>query len=318
MLAPSDSPKTNPTFFQGLQYPLLISPKLDGIRCVTREVEDIEYDGDLNEVPTGNLKNKCLSKTLIELPSRQVQEMFADCTFLDGELTVGPPTAFGVYNLTQSHVMSGDKPHPDLQFNVFDCVDDELSWFTFEERFEHTKQLVSAYRRAYGVKLEVVEHTIVTCYEELTEKENEMLALGYEGAMLRNPFGRYKYGRGTYLEGLNYKLKRSMDAEFMIHGFEEGFTNTNTTVTSATGYAKKSSAKEGLVPSGTLGKFLSEYMGSLMKIAPGAFTHPERQYIWNNQEQFRGKYLKARYFGHGMKDLPRHPRALGWRDKMDM
>lgn len=319
MLAPADCPAKNPEYFLKLKYPLLGSPKIDGIRCITREVQQLEYDGELTEIATGVYENKCISRELIELPSRQVQAMYANCLDLDGELTVGSPCAYGVYNLTQSHVMSRDKPHAELKFNVFDSTDDALCDLAFEERLEHATAMVAIYRKQNPlVAIEIVPHVMITCFEELIEFENTQLLAGYEGVMLRSPKSHYKYGRGTFKEGLNYKLKRSMDAEFLITGFEEGNTNQNALEISETGYAKRSSAKEGLVPANTLGKFVVDYNGQDMFVAPGAFTHAQRKYIWDNREDFKGQFLKVRFFGHGIKNLPRHPRAQGFRSKIDM
>jgi DNA ligase-1 len=67
-----------------------------------------------------------------------------------------------------------------------------------------------------------------------------------------------------------------------------------------------------------LGKFKVEFQGQIISVAPGTFSHEERRWIWDNRDQVRGKILKFRHFPHGVKELPRQPRALGFRDKMDM
>ena len=55
-----------------------------------------------------------------------------------------------------------------------------------------------------------------------------------------------------------------------------------------------------------------------LDIAPGNFNHVERKEIWTSQEEFIGKLLKFRYFNHGIKDKPRFPRAIGFRNLMDL
>jgi DNA ligase OB-like domain len=67
-----------------------------------------------------------------------------------------------------------------------------------------------------------------------------------------------------------------------------------------------------------LGKFIVFFNGIEIEVAPGAFTHAERKEIWDNQFKYKGEYLKFRHFAHGVKDKPRFPRAIGFRDVIDM
>ena len=135
---------------------------------------------------------------------------------------------------------------------------------------------------------------------------------------MRNPIAPYKQGRGTFREGIIYKLKRFEDSEAVIIGFVEQMTNQNVLEKDELGYAKRSYAKDGLVPANTLGRFIVLWNGIELDIAPGNFNHAQRQEIWNNQDKFINKLLKFRYFNHGIKDKPRFPRAVGFRDEMDI
>jgi DNA ligase-1 len=322
MLAPLDDPKKNLGFFQGLKYPLLVSPKLDGIRAVPRAAKEVYIDDDFEEAETGKTIDVCLSRALKPIPSEQVQANIARYTDLDGELTAGSPTIAGLYNRTQSAVMSADKPHLDLQYHVFDCTTDDYAGLPFEERLGIATGLVKAYSAAMplqtGFSIHVVPHTLCRNYDELIGVEEGYLEDGYEGVMMRSPYGTYKWNRATFKEGTFYKLKRFEDDEASIIGFEEGTRNTNEKTTDEKGYAQRSSKKEGLVPSGTLGKFIVSYRGVELRVAPGAFTHAERKAIFDSQEKYLGLLLKFRFFAYGMKDLPRFPRALGFRSKIDM
>ena len=141
--------------------------------------------------------------------------------------------------------------------------------------------------------------------EELLAFETECLEEGYEGIMFRNPIGIYKHNRATYKENIIYKLKRFTDVELEILDFEEAYKNNNMLEVDARGYAKRSQSKENLIPADTLGKFICSWNGISIKVAPGTFTHSERQWIWNNKELVRGRLLKTRFFGYGMKDAPR-------------
>lgn len=292
MLAPGQSPATYPKYFEELRYPLMCSPKLDGIRCIVKG-------------------GCCLSRTGKLLPSKQVQEMFGALEHYDGEIIVGDVTAPNVYNLTQSHVMSEDKPAEKITFYAFDYTHPNYLELRFDVRLSVVSQRLAFYEPTTDVV--PIKHQLITSKEALEEYEAEMLELGYEGIMMRDPLGRYKNGRGTFKEGLIYKLKRFEDTEAYVIGFVEQQHNTNPQERSELGYAKRSSAKTGLVGAGTLGRFIVDWDGTELDIAPGNFNHEERQYIWNNQEKFLGQILTIRYFSYGVKDKPRFPRAVGFR-----
>lgn len=295
LLAPNDDPQKNPNFFKMLQYPLLASPKLDGIRALP-------------------MRGIVFSRTMKPLPSIQVQKEFGYIQLLDGELIEGSEYDRDVYNRTQSYVMSIDKIG-DLSFHVFDTTDEDVAHLEFYKRLEiaekHVKQLLDPL-----VKL--VIHKEIENYDELIAYEEEQLALGMEGIMMRSPFGPYKHNRSTMREGYLIKLKRFQDAEGFIVGFEEMMHNNNVATRDERGYMHRSSAKEGLVPGNTVGMFLVSYQGEVIRVAPGMFKKDELQAIWNYREAFIGKILKFRYFGHGVKNRPRFPRALGFRDVIDL
>lgn len=295
LLAPGEDPKSFPDYFKKINYPLLCSPKYDGIRCIVKS-------------------GVCLSRTGKMLPSLQVQEMFSHLKDFDGEIIEGNATDFDVYNRTQSHVMSEDKPG-DLKYYVFDYTHPDFLMKPFYERLEQAEAIIGMYDRTDVI---LVNHEYVETYDELIAFENKCLEAGFEGIMMRNLVAHYKQGRGTFREGIIYKLKRFQDAEGIVVDFVEQMTNNNEIERDELGYAKRSQAKEGLTPAGTLGRFVISYEGQEIDVAPGNFSHAERKFVWEHRDVFKGKYLKFRYFAHGIKDKPRFPRALGFRDEMDM
>lgn len=294
LLAPGEDPKKFPDYFKKLQYPLLASPKYDGIRCIIKS-------------------NAAMSRTFKMLPSYQVQEMFGRLSHLDGEIIEGNPTDFDVYNRTQSHVMSEDKPG-DIKFYVFDYSHPDWLARSYYERLDRAREIVNALDET----VELIEHQYIENYDELIAYENAVLEQGFEGIMMRNPVAHYKQGRATFREGIIYKLKRFQDDEGVIIGFEEQMTNTNDLETDELGYAKRSYKKEGMVSAGTLGKFIILYGDQEITVAPGQFTHEQRKEIWENQGKYIHRLLKFRFFAHGVKDKPRFPRAIGFRDRMDV
>jgi DNA ligase-1 len=293
LLAPNEDPLKFPDYFDKLQYPLWCSPKYDGIRGVVKH-------------------GSVLSRSGLRLPSRQVQELYSAFAHFDGEIIEGNPQDFGVYNRTQSHVMSHDKPG-NLSFHVFDFTHE----FLLNEPFSVilAELMVLLPERA---DVMLIPHIPVHNLDELLAYEDLCLDQGFEGIMMRNPNAPYKQGRATFRQNIIYKLKRFEDAEAEVVGFEEQMHNDNELEKDELGYAKRSTKKDGLKAADTLGKFLVEFQGQTITVAPGAFTHPQRKYIWENQNRFLGELLKFRFFNHGSKNKPRQPRAVGWRDKMDL
>lgn len=319
MLAPSDDPLKNPNYFKSLKYPLLASPKLDGVRMVVKAYPEIYVRDDFEVTEATVAHYKCLSRTLKEIPSRQVQKLFTNFAELDGELIVGCEWDYNVCNRTVGHVMSIDKPADNLTYRVFDFADEEFAELPFEERLECARAFITETQKLGGsLQVKLIEHTRVNNYDELIEYEEHALAIGYEGIMLRNPNGRYKHNRGTFKEGLIYKLKRFNQDEAVIVGFEEGYANENEKMEDERGYAKRSTAKEGLIAAGTVGKLVGLFAGQEIRIAPGALTHSERDAIWKEPEKYIGKIVSFRHFAHGAKDAPRFARFVCFRDKIDI
>jgi DNA ligase-1 len=294
LLSPGNDPMKDLSYFQTLKFPLLCSPKLDGIRCIIKE---------------GQAK----SRTYKNIPNLMIQDMLEGLPEFDGELIDGDPTALDVYNKTQSTVMSIDKDATNVRFYVFDYAEEEFKNTPFWNRLGLSEELSKKYEDI----VIPVKHKLVTNLKELLQYENEVLELNYEGVMMRDPNGIYKYGRATWNEGIIYKLKRFTDDEAVIIDILEQMTNNNEKERDELGKAKRSTAKAGLSPADTLGKIVVNFNGLQLDIAPGTLNHIERQQIWDNKEEFIGKYIKFRHFAVGVKELPRFPRFVGFRDEMD-
>jgi DNA ligase-1 len=266
-----------------LQYPLLASPKLDGIRAF--------------------VEHGCLlSRNRKPIPNRHVQDMFNHLEHHDGELIVGPPNAPDVYRTTMSAVMSYEGQPTDVNFYVFDHVANPT--LPYPMRANH---ITEKYK---------LQHHVVYGENDLLELETKFLAEGYEGIMLRSPGGEYKYGRSTMNQGYLMKLKRFSDSEASVVGFEELMHNANEAKINELGYQARSSHQANLVPTGRLGALMVVWNGKFFNIGTG-FTDAERIEIWENRKKYELKVAKFKYLAVGMKDLPRHPVFLGWRSKFD-
>lgn len=289
-----------------LRFPLYASPKIDGVRCVI-------FDG------------VAYSRTLKPIPNPFVQEWAKAngpdfLNYMDGELVVGPATAPNVMQATTSGVMS-KKGAPDFSFHAFDLV--RITGLSFGSRFEDLDTRFATGPGVHGAdpaRVWVVPHKLIRNHEELTHFEHECLALGYEGVMLRDPEGGYKFGRSTEREGGLVKLKRFSDAEAEIVGYVEEMHNANEATRDALGNTERSTAKAGLVGKGTLGAWVVRYSddpdGTEFSIGTG-LTAAQRADFWVRRHELLGALVKFKFFDHGIKEAPRHPVFLGFRAKED-
>jgi len=287
--------KADVTKLRYLRYPLIASPKLDGVRALV-------------------VDSRVMSRSMKPIPNSYVQTQIgrANLNGLDGELIVGPPTAPDAFRRTVSGVMSVDGAPP-FVFHVFD--DYIAATQPFLERIKRVN------RATHGASfVVVVPHTTIKTPEELEIYEARTLANGYEGVMLRDPSGPYKYGRSTAKEGWLLKLKRFIDSEAEVIGVEELCMNTNDATRDELGRTKRSSAKVGQVPTGTLGALQVRDVetGVVFYIGTG-FDAATRDVLWSMRKTtLIGSLVKYKHQLVGAKDKPRLPVFLGFRNRIDL
>ena len=274
------------TAFELLRFPVYGSPKIDGVRATVRDGVVYARSGD-------------------PIRNRLVQEKFRHLNWLDGELTIGDITAQDLCRKTSGIVNSIEKPIDGISFNVFDHVRYALD--PFETRLA----------RINGKDISIVPQVLLHNLAEVERYEDKMLALGFEGIMLRQPFAPYKHGRATLREGFLMKLKRFTDAEFKVIGFVERQHNGNAKTQDAFGRSKRSSAKANKSGRGDLGAIVVEGPCGPFQCGSG-WSDAERAEIWSNQDSYMGRLAKIKYFAKGMKDAPRHPSFIAWRDPSDL
>ena len=276
------------------RYPFLASPKLDGVRALV-------------------YKGKLVSRNLKLIPNAFVQRElpYVRLEGFDGELIVGNPWDKDCFRNTTSGVMSEDGS-PNFSYWVFDRTID----FNYGGRLTQLKDML---KREKHKRLKLVPQIIVNDAFQLYEYEQLMLDKGFEGVMLRKAESPYKFGRSTLKEGHLLKLKRFMDSEAVVVGFEELMHNENEKTLESGGKAKRSSHKAGMVPMNTLGTLLVRDIKSGVEFGIGSgFTAAQRDDIWKSRNTFKGKIVKYKYFPTGSKDKPRFPVFLGVRDVRDM
>ena len=272
-----------------LKYPLFASVKLDGIRCLV--IDSVAYSRNMKPIKNEYVQ-KCIGKP--------------EYNGLDGELIVGDIFAKDCYRQTNSGVMSKDG-EPDFKFYVFDRWD--MGNFKFETRYTNIPKLPF---------VEIVSQWEMNSEGELLMFETELLEKGAEGVMVRSVDGIYKNGRSTAKDGILGKVKRFSDAEYRIVGFVERMHNANEATRNELGYIERSSHKDNLVGRGDLGALVLETADGQKFNCGTGFDDALRAEIWANKDAYIGRMAKVKSFLIGVKDLPRFPVFLGFRDEGDI
>lgn len=281
-----------------LVFPVYGSPKFDGIRCI--------FDK----------KGKMLSRNLKQIPNAAIREKFEDLCrmFFDCEIVVGSPVAPDCYNITESKVMTRNGDADGVKLYVFDCI----SKGTFAER--HLELSVLFLGGRYGSDTIHVPQRKLRNRAEVEKYEAAMVKLGYEGIMLRSPVADYKHGRAGLVKQELLKLKRFEDSEAKILDILPRMKNNNKQTRDALGRAKRSTHKANKVPMPEAGLFKCADLktGVEFECSMGKFNRPMRKKIWRDRAKIKGKILKYRFQPAGVKDKPRFPRAIGFRQAIDL
>ena len=276
-----------------LVFPIYASPKLDGIRVIIKDNQVLSRNGKL-------------------IPNVFIQSLLKSYHGLDGELIVGHPTHPNVFQLTTSGVMSIEGT-PNVRLYVFDC------WYAEGGIDARYNEVLKITQNSSIVDIEVVPQIVINSLEELYKFEEDCLAKGYEGVMLRYPNAPYKNGRSTVKEGALLKLKRFSDSEAHILGMEPLLRNHNEPTKNALGHTERSSHIYNKVADDLLGALNVKDIHTGVEFSIGSgFTEEQRREIWNKQVELIGSIVKYKYFEVGVKDKPRFPVFCGLRHFNDI
>lgn len=266
-------------------YPVAVTPKIDGIRAV---------------MVNGGL----VSRTLKPIPNVHVRSALESVLpdGADGELMYGDS-----FQSCTSAVMTRDGPAIGFTYYAFDYVGPRGPDVPYMQRISELSRFMaspSSIRQAKAVRS--IVQVIVLLPEEARDSkaldalESKALVAGFEGLIARLPHGRYKYGRSTAKEGLLLKIKRFEDAEAEVTGVEELVHAT---------------ATEGSRMLGALVAVRPD--GVEFRIGTG-FSTQQRKDLWSTRKSLYGRMVKYKFFRIGMADAPRFPTFLGFRDMQDM
>lgn len=300
--APNDTPES-PEDIAKLRWPMYQAPKVDGIRMT-------------NYSTPRSAQNK-------PFPSSYVYSTYAKghLAWVDGESGDGEPNSPTLFSDTYSAMMTHGSMQP-VNWYVFDFCDPASFHRPYKDRLEMLHLIVDHHQeKEYPGKIIVLEQKLVHSWEEALETEQEHLALGYEGSMLRSPDAPYKFGRSTLLQNILIKLKRFETCEAVIEGFYELEHNDNEPTLDERGYTKRSSHQANKRAAGTLGGFIVRDLvtGVVFRLGSGLGLDARlRQIIWDHRPLYLGKIVSYKKLKCGEKDKPRNCTFRGFRDPIDM
>ncbi len=265
---------------------LLAFPKYDGIRLLT------------DSVP--------ITRKLKILPNIHVREQLDGLPMgLDGELVLPK----GEFHDVQSAFMSRHG-FPEFEYHVFDSF--MMPWLPFHERSEYAKSVLKGVGDS---RVQFVPPVLVLDFATLQLIEELWVEEGYEGVILRNPFAPYKYGRSTLNEAGMLKLKRFLDDEAVIVGFEELRHNDNEPKINALGLQERGHGISKKRGGDTLGAFIckSAKFQYEFRVSCGHLTAANRKDVWDMRQSYLNEVITYIYQPHGTKDRPRSARFKWFR-----
>ena len=222
------------------KFPYAATPKVDGIRFLM-------VDGVAVSRSYKPIRNEYIQRVLSEtLPDG-----------IDGELTCGTN-----FQDSTSGIMR-IKGEPDFHVWIFDYV--EAGPETILPYHQRMRQLEEMEALGEFVALKglytILEPVVVNDMDGIQELMEWWTEQGFEGVMLRDPFGTYKFGRSSVKENIILKVKEFLDDEATVVGFTEKMSNQNEAVRDVLGRIERKGGSAGMVPCDTLGSFILDYKG---------------------------------------------------------
>ena len=257
-------------------YPVDVQPKLDGVRCLAY------WDGDsVKLMSRGGKQWECCQHIIDEL-----EQVLPKDWVLDGELYIHGATFQEITKLVK-------KLRPEsvnVQFHVYDVpkgFNKESSW---DERCDDLNDFHGNHGLCKSVK--VVDTHLANNEYAVYELQSQFLEEGYEGAIVREMDGEYRFGnRSNKL----LKVKNFMDEEYEIIGF-------------TTGVGRFEGCIIWICKTGN---------GDEFKVVPQG-TMEERKATYDTAGKHIGELLKVKFFELTDDNIPRFPVGIGIRLMEDM
>lgn len=295
-----------------LQYPVAVTYKKDGIRA--------------------EIKTKIQSRSLKPIPNKQVNEFLEPIRefasninrLIEGEIYIhGLPlneismfvnstdiNTRGFHNKIKKYLREGGLTHPfhyytklpsNIEFYIFDCIGN------INESYTHRIARLKDFNIPEGIQ--VAYPSLIHTAEDLKLFYDLAISEGYEGLVLRDPYGKYKLGRSTFNEQLFLKMKPIETLTGTIIGVTERLKNTNHSFADERGYATKRNTLGNKKNTGIAAALVVMYKGIEIRVT-AVGTEEYRKKLYNNVDEFIGRKIKFKGLLVGKKHAPRHPTMI--------
>jgi ATP-dependent DNA ligase len=255
--------------------PYIMQPKLDGVRCraIINDTQVILYSSEMHIIDLV----PHINEELLRLFNGRFIE-------LDGELYCHGMSFQDIISRTSrsrnKHSDSGK-----IDYHVFDAISSNQPQVA---RLTWLSQLFQDWVKDDSC-VKYVEPSLARDITVVMEKFAEYIDSGYEGFVIREPYGLYKRKRSTEI----MKFKPHQTDEYVIVGTQEEM--------SIDGFPKNS-----------LGAFVCISDGVIFNVGTGpSLTQERRINLWKDKDDLLGRKLKVKYqtLTQG-KSIPRFPVAL--------
>jgi len=185
-----------------LEFPLIAQLKFDGVRLITKIVEDMPkfYTYNGNEVPLPNLSGQLLDARLGNV-------------MLDGEIVtqggrVGTrPMVSGMIN---SAMHGGRINEGILDYPLFDSMSIE-DFIARKCEEDYHFRYVNTFERTITAGLPIARNTLVNSIKEVQELSEQLYADGFEGLILKPKHHMYRFSRSPHW----VKIKETKTADLL-------------------------------------------------------------------------------------------------------
>jgi len=267
---------------KNIVFPAVVQRKYDGVRCIAT------YNGT-----SVKMYSKSMKPIHQNIPHivKELLNFFTDrialiknpknTLFVDGEIYAHGMMLQKINGFVSRKMKSEDPDLIKLQYHIFDCFFTDNLSVPYIDRFQLIKQILENNKYKYLVK---VETKVVNNHEEVQKYLEQFSKEGYEGLIIRNIYGKYKYGAiSTNRSSDIQKYKLLEEEEFKIVDIIQAPENKD------------------------FGIIIYVIIENGSKVpVNGSGTLDYRKYILENKNKYIGKYIRVRYHGRTSDNIPRY------------
>ena len=286
-----------------MKLPLLGSLKLEGVRA--------EF------TPTG-LYTRPMKRFGNPLLSVKFKKILDYCeehnVIIEGEFYVHGMTFNEISSITRRSC------HADtdvMEFHAFDMYFYDNKTLSFADRAEILNLAIKRFEEPDSIK--AIKQVLHYEKDDIEAAYAYALDGGYEGYVLKSPFGSYKTGRSTVNEQLFVRMKAENTYDGIVTDIVERMTNLCESEENELGYMSKKQDKDMKEGTGMAAVAIveSKELDKPIRVTLSrGLSDADRAEIWLNRDNYIGKNI--RFVGIPVKGmLPRSPRFDVWRTDLD-